>query len=71
MKGGDGSEVPGTWVHFARNMKCLLERIRWSHQEKRCEFLAGRLRQKPDTPETEITNAGAYIWHRPHRLGER
>jgi len=25
LKGGDGDEVPGTWVHFARNMKCSLE----------------------------------------------
>jgi len=71
MKGGDGDEVPGTWVHFARNMKCSLEGIRRSHQEKRYKLVVGRLRPKFDTPETETTNARIYSWCRPHRLGRR
>jgi hypothetical protein len=51
MKGGDGDgDEVGTWVHFARNMKCTLERIPRSHQEKRYKLVAGRLRPKFHTP---------------------
>jgi hypothetical protein len=71
MKDGDGDEVPGIWVPFARNIKCSLKRIRRSHQEKRYKLVAGRLRPKFDTPETETTNARTYSWCRPHRLGRR